>query len=109
MPSKRFRNSTYVTPDNDAGLILEQGGITAVFSLTQISPHAIFRHLSVSVEEAKSLPAPELVFTLAYHFGFTGAQLDANGVAMSSPKDWQIMQDPVEGVCLLTQRISNLN
>lgn len=60
-------------PGDDPGHIHCQNGIRAVFSLTQHrKTRETYRHLSLSVEGAGSLPNPAIAEEILSLFGFSG-------------------------------------
>jgi hypothetical protein len=87
-------------PGDKPGHVLNSGNIRSVFSWTKMeATKTVHRHLSVSVP--KGWPQPLIVWTIAYHFGFSGVRPDDDGVVRKPNPQWGISQDPDHRVIAL--------
>lgn len=112
-PKRRYKATQYskMSLGRDPGYILSAGDVRAVFSMTQIDPGNIYRHLSVNViyNSESHYPVAEVVYTLAHLFGFTGGKVNESGLVMEKCRDWDIETDESEKTIMVTQKISTLN
>lgn len=91
-------------PGDDPRHILEDRGIKAVFSWT-VTEKGVFRHMSASVPTPGKYPYPALVWTLAYLFGFTGAQADKQGVVSLPSRSWAFGENKEEGTIVVQEPV----
>lgn len=85
---------------------LVSGDVRAVFSWTQTPQgEAVYRHLTVSVLGSQDMPHPVVVYTLAHHFGFSGAELSPQGVVETPGDDWYFGREPVDNCVAVCQRV----
>lgn len=111
-PARRHKSSQYprLALMYDPHRMLKAGDVRAVFSMTQINPGHIYRHLTVGVvfEGDNHFPATEVVYTLACYFGFTGASADISGLVTIKPSDWDTETDDEAKMITVSQKISML-
>lgn len=100
-------------PGDDAFFTVWSLTTKAVFSWTVVGlssdprhppPGTVLRHLTVSVYGENRYPLPEVCFTLAHHFGFTGATPDSTGLYRVPAPTWMIAKDDDEQ-CIVIQEI----
>jgi hypothetical protein len=104
-PENWYRpNNGAVAPGNNQRFVVWAGTTRAVFTWT-VAPFGVLRHLSVSVRGEGRYPMPMVVYTLAHHFGFTGATVDEGGFA-EQPGPWQEAIDKdVDERCHVVQEL----
>lgn len=96
-------------PGHDDSHVVMAGTNRAVFSWTVVPEGTrghqtglVLRHLSVSVEGEGRYPLPLAVWTLAHHFGFTGASPDSTCLVWQQPSHWVFAPDEKEQ-CITVQ------
>jgi len=100
-----YRPGSGSLPGDDPAHVLHTGTVRAVFSWTSDpKTDRVYRHLSASVVGKVAFPAPEVVWTLARLFGFTGGELE--GEAVTKPDDsWRAGINEAEKTIVLVQEV----
>jgi hypothetical protein len=107
-PVNWYRVGDPLIPGNVAAHVLVSGTTRAVFSWTVHPDHEglVLRHLSVSVRREGALPLPEVVFTLAHLFGFTGANPQSEaGIVTKPAPTWQMAVNEDENTIVVQEAI----
>jgi hypothetical protein len=92
-------------PGDLAEYVLISGDTRAVFTWTHIFG-SLIRHMTVSVSTPKKYPTPEVVWTLAHYFGFTGAKPEDQFQLVKEPApDWNVGINENEGCIVVQQQI----
>lgn len=100
-PANWYRPGQAV-PGNNPAFVVYAGTTRAVFTWT-VAPFGVLRHMTVSVNGEGRYPLPVCVFTLAHHFGFTGATLAPSGF-VHEIGPWQMQVDKGER-CVVVQEL----
>lgn len=103
-PEHWYRPEIHPPPGNNPAYILVAGTVRAVFSWTRV-PGRLLRHMTVSTQ--RRYPQPVIVWTLAYHFGFTGVVPDKNDLVWTPGLDWGFETDPAEGCVIVQQSVQD--
>lgn len=91
-------------PGLDSNLVLRLPvGYRVVFSYTYDPRGALWRHLSVSLPDATTLPNPDAVREIAALFGFTDAATESASGAF--PESWEVGLLEDEKVVVVMQRL----
>lgn len=89
-------------PGDVPDYVIQLDTIRCVFTMTQANGK-LYRHLSLSVPGG--LPNPAIAYTIATWFGFTGAKIRHEDIAMGPGDDWQMQSDPLVRAVQLLQPV----
>lgn len=104
---------TQALPGDDAFHVVWSGTTKAVFTWTVVGrswdprhPPAgsILRHLTVSVRGENRYPYPDVCYTFAHHFGFTGSTVEESGLCRVPGPTWVMGQD-AHDQCVVIQQL----
>jgi hypothetical protein len=95
--------TTLVPGDKPEYVIETEFGFRVVFTITHAPFHKPdpFRHMSISVPGDK-FPHPVVVWTIAHHLGFTGADVQ-DDVVLEPAETWGVAMDRDER-CMVVQQ-----
>lgn len=112
-PENWYRPGLTPPPGESPLYQVHAGTVRVVFSWTVMPPSSnpqhppagsLLRHMTVSVHGEGRYPRPEVIWTLAHHFGFTGATPDESGLCRQIAPGWVLDKDETDK-CIILQEI----
>lgn len=100
-------------PGDDRNFVVYAGTMRAVFTWTvapltwRPGPGAVIRHLTISATR-NLYPRPEVCWTFAHYFGFTGAMDERHGLFMQANPDWFFNVDKDERCSVIQQIVAGV-